>query len=95
MPKYFPHARKYFEHTILYLLSCQLVCISVSCIAAEKIFEVVQILIKKVNPVKIYKCKLHVNCIPMHIYEDNANANTLIYKTFSLLILLSIDIQTN
>ena len=31
----------------------------------------------------------------MHIYEDNANANTLIYKTFSLLILLSIDIQTN
>ena len=99
MPKYFPQTRKYFEHTILYLLSCQLVYISINYIAAEKIFEVVQILAqiltKEIKPVKIYKCKLHVNCIPVHIYENNANANTLIFKTFSLLISLSIDIQTN
>ena len=70
-----------------------------SYIAAEKIFEVVQILaqilIKEIKPMKIYKCKLHVNCIPIHIYENNANADTLIFKTFSLLISLSIDIQTN
>ena len=39
---------------------------------------------------KIFEYKLHINCIPTQIYENNADANTLICNTFSINLSLSI-----
>ena len=59
---------------MMYALSCRLVYINVNYITAENIRGCTNIYQTKTKPMKSCEYKLHINCIPMHIYENNADA---------------------
>ena len=88
--KYFPYTGKYFEPTILCALSCQFVYINVKYITAENVGGCTNINDRKTKPMKTFEYKLHINCIPIKIYENIADANNLICNTFSIFLSLSV-----